>query len=309
MIWADPRLPETDPSLSILIGTASWTDKTLLNSGFYPSQARSAEQRLRFYAENFPVVEVDSTYYFPPTEKNSILWVERTPSHFTFHIKAYSLLTQHPTKPASIYKDLLDDIEPEHKDQRSLYLKHLSEKAVDEVWKRFAEALMPLHSSGKLGLVHFQFPEWFFPSSENRDYITSCKQRLSDYLIAVEFRNASWLNERNRERTVTFLEQNHIPMSNVDMPQGFRSSMPPTAIVTNKDLAYVRFHGRNTEEWDKPHETATPRFAYLYSEEELKEWVPRLQDLAENAKEVHVLMNNCYRDYAVVNAKQLAAML
>ena len=294
----------------ILFGTASWTDKTLIESGkFYPKGATSAEDRLKFYAENFPIVEVDSTYYFPPTEKNAALWAERTPAHFTFHIKAYSLLTQHPTRPASLYKDLQDQVMPEHQDKKRLYLSHLSTDAIDEVWKRFADALMPLHSSGKLGVIHMQFPEWFIVGQESRDYILSCKQRLPDYDVAVEFRNSTWLNDKNRDRTVEFLSDNSITFTNVDMPQGFRSSMPPTSIVTTETLSYVRFHGRNTQEWKKQHATATPRFAYLYSEDELKEWVPRLKELASSAKEVHVLMNNCYRDYAVTNAKQLSALL
>ena len=92
---------------SILIGTSSWTDKTLIKDGhFYPPDARTAEKRLQFYASQFPLVEVDSTYYFPPSESNSVLWIERTPKNFTFNIKAYSLLTNHPTRPNSLYKDL-----------------------------------------------------------------------------------------------------------------------------------------------------------------------------------------------------------
>ena len=90
----------------ILVGTASWTDPTLLKSGWYPPGADSAEERLKFYSTQFPLVEVDSTYYFPPSEKNSELWDERTPDNFVFNIKAYSLLTQHPTKVESLYKDL-----------------------------------------------------------------------------------------------------------------------------------------------------------------------------------------------------------
>ncbi|MCA1838992.1 MAG: DUF72 domain-containing protein, partial [Actinobacteria bacterium] len=248
-----------------LIGTASWTDKTLIDShAFYPKEASSAEERLRFYAKQFPIVEVDSTYYFPPTQKNSALWASRTPSHFTFHIKAYSLLTQHPTRPASLYKDLAGEIQPEFQGKRVLYLSHLSCDAVDQVWSRFADALMPLHSAGKLGVVHFQFPQWFLPGSASRDYLLECKRRLSDYQIAIEFRNSTWLSDKNIDRTVAFLTDNELSFSNVDMPQGFKSSLPPTAIVTNPQLAYVRFHGRNTEQWEGRHEIATPRFAYLY---------------------------------------------
>jgi len=293
-----------------LVGTASWTDKTLIASHrFYPKQASSAEARLRFYAETFPIVEVDSTYYFPPTEHNAAAWVNRTPAHFTFHVKAYSLLTKHPTRPNSLYADLKPMIANEYQDRRSLYASHLPEPAIDEVWRRFAEALMPLHSAGKLGVVHFQFPEWFIPGSESRNYIIEVQDRLPDYRVAVEFRNGLWLNQKHLDSTLSFLEKHRIPFTSVDMPQGFSSSLPPVAAATAPDVAYVRFHGRNTAEWDKAHATATPRFAYKYSEQELAEWVPKLRGLAAEAKQVHVLMNNCYEDYAVTNAKQLAAML
>ncbi|HLF69618.1 MAG TPA: DUF72 domain-containing protein, partial [Actinomycetota bacterium] len=173
----------------ILIGTASWTDKSLLQSGFYPKGADSAEERLRFYSERFPIVEVDSTYYFPPTDRNAALWAERTPGHFTFHIKAYSLFTQHPTRTASLFGDIREALRPQVADRPRLYAKDLPQEAIDQMWTRFADALMPLHSSGKLGLVHFQFPQWFTPNSKNRDYILECKQRLHDYRMGVEFRN------------------------------------------------------------------------------------------------------------------------
>ncbi|MGH2772987.1 MAG: DUF72 domain-containing protein [Actinomycetota bacterium] len=294
----------------ILVGTASWTDKTLIEAGtFYPKGASSAEARLKYYATQFPIVEVDSTYYFPPTERNVVLWSNRTPDHFTFHVKAYSLLTKHPTRPKSLYKDLAEQLPPEHLGKKYLYSSHLTDKTMDEVWKRFADALLPLHSAGKLGVVHFQFPEWFIPGSESRNYIVECQDRLADYRIAVEFRNSAWMNDKNLERTLDFLRSNRIPLTCVDMPQGFPSSMPAIAEVTAPDLSYVRFHGRNKENWDKPHATATPRFAYDYSSEELGGWVPKLKDLSSKAKEVHVLMNNCYRDYAVTNARQLAGLL
>lgn len=293
----------------ILIGTASWTEKTLLQSDFYPSTAKSAEDRLRYYADTFPIVEVDSTYYFPPTEKNSVLWLERTPDHFTFHIKSYALLTQHPTRPDSFYKDLRDAIPKEHQGKRRLYLSHLPSDVIDEAWRLFADALMPLHSSGKLGVIHFQFPEYFMPSNESRDYIVECKERLPDYEIAVEFRNKSWFSPKSRERTIAFLSKYQIPVTSVDMPQGFRSSLPPQPFVTSKKLAYVRFHGRNKENWEKNLPTATLRFAYEYSKKELQGWVPKIEELAENTKQVHILMNNCYKDYAVNNARQLASLL
>lgn len=292
----------------ILIGTASWTDKTLIQSGtFYPAEANTAEKRLRYYAKTFPVVEVDSTYYYPPTEQAVLAWLNRTPEEFTFHIKAYSLLSKHPTRPNSIPKDLAESAA--ERKGKFLYANHLPDDVMDEIWRRFAAKLMPLHSTGKLGVVHFQFPEWFLPGTESRNYIVECQERLHDYRIAVEFRHGSWFNEKNLDRTLDFLRTHHIPVTSVDMPQGFRSSLPPIAVATTPDLAYVRFHGRNTEQWDKPHKTATPRFAYRYSQQELTGWVPKLQELSSQVHEVHVLMNNCYKDYAVTNARDLASLL
>jgi uncharacterized protein YecE (DUF72 family) len=294
----------------VLIGTASWTDPTLVKEGhFYPPEATSADARLRYYAGQFPIVEVDSTYYFPPSEKNSVLWIERTPKDFTFNIKAYSLLTNHPTKRESLYKDLQEELPDELEGKKNLYREQLPDAIVDEVWQRFHDALMPLHSAGKLGAVLFQFPQWFVIGRKNRDDIVACAERLRDFRIAVEFRHRTWLEDRNVEETLSFLEHHDLPLVCVDMPQGFDSSVPPVAAATASDLAMVRFHGRDTKAWAKKNVTASERFRYEYSEQELQEWVPRIRDLSGQARETHVLMNNCYRDFAVNNARQLGDLL
>ena len=293
-----------------LVGTSSWTDPTLVKEGhFYPPEARSAEARLRYYAEQFPLVEVDSTYYFPPSERNSVLWIERTPKDFTFNIKAYSLLTNHPTRKDSLYKDLAAELPDELVSKRNLYREQLPEPIVDEVWQRFHDALMPLHSAGKLGAVLFQFPQWFVIGRKSKQYVLECAERLKDFRIAVEFRHKTWLEERNAEETLAFLEEHDLPFVCVDMPQGFDSSLPPVAATTAKDLAMVRFHGRDPEAWSRKDATASERFRYEYSQTELLEWVPKIRDLAAQARETHVLMNNCYRDFAVNNARQLAGLL
>src|SRR5947199_2269786 len=214
----------------VFIGISSWTEPTLIKEGnFYPKGVSSAEDRLKFYASQFPIVEVDSTYYFPPSEQNSVLWIERTPKDFTFNIKAYSLLTNHPTRPNSLYKDLQDAI-PEGK--RNVYREQLPDDVVDEVWQRFRDALMPLHSSGKMGAVLFQFPQWFVISKKSKAYIEECVERLPDFRVAVEFRHKSWPDERNVEETLGFLEERDLPYVCVDMPQGFDSSIPPIAAAT-----------------------------------------------------------------------------
>ena len=140
----------------IRVGTASWTDRTLVESGWYPAEVGTPEERLRYFASKFDLVEVDSTYYAPPTERKSALWVARTPADFTFNVKAFSLLTLHPTRPTALYKDLRPET-----DKKSLYLKDLDEKAVDLVWGRMLDALEPLREAGKLGTLLFQFPPWF----------------------------------------------------------------------------------------------------------------------------------------------------
>ena len=295
---------------NILVGISSWTEPTLVKEGhFYPPGTKSAEARLRYYAEQFPIVEVDSTYYFPPSERNTVLWIERTPTDFTFNIKAYSLLTDHPTKPDSLYKEIQKQLPAELMGKRRLYRKDLLGEAVEEVWQRFHDALMPLHSAGKLGAVLFQFPQWFVISRRSKDHIVECAERLKDFRIAVEFRHKLWLSEENREETLSFLEEHDLPLVCVDMPQGFDSSVPPIAAATAKDLAMVRFHGRDPEAWKTTTGGAAERFRYDYSEKELKEWVPKVKNLAEQARETHVLMNNCYRDFAVNNARQLSTLL
>jgi uncharacterized protein YecE (DUF72 family) len=297
-------------SRSILIGTSSWTDPTLVkDGGFYPKASMSAEARLRFYASKFPLVEVDSTYYFPPSERNAELWIERTPSDFTFNVKAYSLLTNHPTKPNSLYKDIADELPKELLEKRNVYRENLSDDAVEEVWQRFHDALMPLHSAGKLGAVLFQFPQWFVIGKKSKLYIEECADRLKDFRLAIEFRHNSWMREDNQEETLDFLAERELPYVCVDMPQGFDSSIPPIAAATAADLAMVRFHGRDKKAWKAKTETAAERFRYDYKQEELAEWVPRVESLAGQAKETHVLMNNCYRDFAIRSARELGGML
>jgi uncharacterized protein YecE (DUF72 family) len=285
----------------ILIGTASWTDKSLLQSGWYPKEASTPEKRLRFYAEQFPLVEVDATYYFPPTEENSARWTERTPKDFTFNIKAFSLLTQHPTKAKALYEDI--DV-PEGK--TSVYPKDLDPRAIDVVWDRFLAALQPLVDAGKLGALLFQFPPWFTIGKSKRDYIIECAKRAAPIPICVEFRNKTWMSEQNRDETLDFLEGHGIPYVCVDMPQGFVSSIPPVVAAT-ADLAVIRFHGHNDAEWESG--SVQRRFKYLYSKDELTEWAPKVMELAGQAKTTHVLMNNCYRNYAQQNAKELADLL
>jgi len=293
----------------IRVGTASWTDPTLIDSGrFYPASVRSAEARLQFYASQFDLVEVDSSYYALPNERNGYLWAERTPEDFAFNFKAFRIFTQHPTPLISLPKDIRDGLNPDLQQKRSLYYRDLPSEITDDLWKRFESALLPLDTVGKLGVVLFQFPPWFYPGNEQREFIVFCKQKLPQYRLAIEFRHNSWLNEKNIDRTLAFLRDNDLPFVCVDEPQGFKSSVPPVTEITS-DIGLVRFHGHNQETWEKKGIGPAERFNYLYTEEELKPWAEKIAELAKQTREMHVLFNNCYEDKAVVNAKQISLML
>lgn len=293
----------------ILVGTCSWTDPTLIRSGrFYPAEAKSAEARLQFYASQFRLVEVDSTYYSLPAEQTAVLWARRTGPDFVFDVKAFRLFTQHPTPLAVLPKDILASLPTSLQGKTSIYQRDLPGALADELWRRFESALLPLDSAGKLGTVLFQFPPWYFPGDEQREYILSCRERLPQYRIAVEFRHQSWVNEKNSERTFAFLRDNGLPYVCVDEPQGFKSSVPPVTQATS-DISLVRFHGRNRATWEKQGLTATERFNYLYTGDELRDWAPRIRDLAGKTRQCHVLFNNCHEDKAVVNGRQMRILL
>ncbi|HEV8545628.1 MAG TPA: DUF72 domain-containing protein [Candidatus Limnocylindrales bacterium] len=301
---------ELDGGARILVGTASWTDPTMTAAGvFYPAGADSAEERLQYYASTFPVVEVDATYYALPAEQTAQLWVDRTPPDFTFDIKAHALMTGQGTETKRLPKAIREALPDDLKAKSRIYAKDLPEELKDEVWSIFRQGLAPLVERGQLGSILLQYPKWVFPSSENRALIEEAVVRLEGWTCAVEFRNGSWLNEKNAERTTRFLAERNIPFVMVDEPQGFKSSVPPEVLVTSSDLALVRFHGRNAETWEKKGITPAERFRYLYSRDELTEWVPRIKEAAAEAKEVHLMFNNCYANYGTTNAREIAALL
>jgi uncharacterized protein YecE (DUF72 family) len=284
----------------IEVGTASWTDKTLLESGWYPQTADTPEKRLAYYARQFPIVEVDATYYGPPSEQTTRLWAERTPAGFTFNIKAFSLLTGHPTRVSSIYKDLRPET-----DKKNVYPGDLPPQAYEEIWTRFLSALDPLVEANKLGALLFQFPPWFGIRKSNKEYMLEVAARCKPLRPVFELRNASWFEGANRNETLDFLRAHKLPFVCVDMPQGYKSSIPPIVAATS-DLAVVRFHG-HSDKWTS--KDIYEKFGYLYSKKELAEWVPKLKGLAAETDRTHVLTNNCYSDYAQRNAATLTELL
>jgi uncharacterized protein YecE (DUF72 family) len=243
-----------------------------------------------------------------PQQRTAKLWVERTPETFLFDVKAFRLFTHHPTPPASLPKDIAGELPSALAQKRNLYLRDIPPELTDEMWHRFEQALLPLDSTGKLGIVLFQFPPWFQPYTRNFEYLRELKERLPQFRTAIEFRSAAWLAQKRAEETIRFLRQNDFPFVCVDEPQGMPSSVPPVAKATSS-LGVVRFHGRNREMWEKKGASVTERFNYLYPEGELQEWVPKIKELSAQTNQVHVLFNNCYQDKAVVNARQMAFLL
>jgi uncharacterized protein YecE (DUF72 family) len=287
---------------NILVGTTSWTEKTLIDSGlFYPLAVKTPEDRVKYYATKFPVTEVDSSYYALPSERNAQVWVERTPKNFVFHVKAFRLFTGHQTAPSALPKDIREAIGSA--ERKNVYYKDLATELADELWDRFRSALMPLQSASKLGALLFQFPPWFIPNRDGYAHILACAEKLEGMQVAVEFRNKIWFTEDRRERLLSFLREHQLVQVVVDEPQGFGSSVPAVWEVTSPSLAIVRFHGRNKETWEKKGlASAAERFNYLYSEAELRELATYMKELSENAQETHALFNNCYRDYGQRNA-------
>jgi uncharacterized protein YecE (DUF72 family) len=291
----------------ILVGTASWTDKSLIASGrFYPAAVRSPEARLQYYATQFDLVEIDTTYYGIPAEQTAKLWTERTPPDFRFDLKAFSALTQHPTQPRMLPPEIRESLSGDLRDKRNLYYKDLPSAVQDMIWESFKTAIAPL--AGKLGVVLFQFPPWFLPGRESRAYIEEVQDRMGALTPAIEFRNPYWLVEDNLERTLGFLRSRKLPFVCVDEPQGTPASLPPVASCTGP-FAVVRFHGHNDQAWARKGATVAEKYDYLYSPAELSEWVPRIERLDTEAGETHAILNNCHDDKAVRNARDLASML
>jgi uncharacterized protein YecE (DUF72 family) len=292
----------------IRIGTCSWTEKTLVQSGlFYPPEARSAEARLRYYATHFDTVEVDSTYYAIPDAKTAWLWDLRTPPDFTFHVKAYGALTGHGVDLRTLPKDVQGLLPRSEGNGRFTYVRDRT--LLQLIARRMADALDPLQRSGKLGLVVFQYPPWFTYKTSNLDYILFCREAMTGLSMAVEFRHGSWLQPEKVRTTLDFLRKHNLTYVTADEPQyGDFSTVPFVPAVTS-EIAYFRFHGRNTENWLKKGIETSLRYAYLYGDEALTDFSNQVAATEKETKRTFAMFNNCHRDYAVVNALRLQQLL
>ncbi|MDM0037899.1 DUF72 domain-containing protein [Variovorax sp. J22G21] len=293
--------------MSILVGTASWTDKTLMACGrFYPKEAKTSEARLRYYASIFRLVEVDSSFYGIPAPANAKLWAERTPEAFTFNVKAFRLFTGHQTDPKVLHRDIQQTLAT----PKTLYYRDTPPEISVELWRRFREAIAPLRQAGKLGLVHFQYPPWLVCNREGHAHVAHCVEQMTGHTVSIEFRHRSWLDEAHRAGTIEFLRRLGAVHTIVDGPQGFANSVPLLAEATNPDFALVRLHGRNVDTYNiKGAESAAERFDYDYPDQELREIMMEVVRLASKARNTHIVFNNCDEDKGQRNGITFMKML
>jgi uncharacterized protein YecE (DUF72 family) len=296
----------------IRIGTCSWADESL-SKYFYPREVKGAEERLRYYTERFDTVEANSTYYHLPAREMVQRWADRTPDGFVMHVKAFGVMTRHPVKVEQLPPDLRDEAPL---DQRGR-VERPSREFRAEIFSRFHDALEPLRETGKLGGILLQFPSYVVPKPASLDYLEWAVEQLQGDEALVEFRHAAWLDDEHRDETLAFLERHGMTYVIVDAPRTDARNVLPTVVATTSPTAYVRFHGRNAETWNKRTGSAAERFDYLYSDDELREWAGQLRELGERAEVVYAMFNNNGRSsvggeeiaQAPVNAETLKGLL
>lgn len=292
---------------AVLVGASSWSDSSLTqDSGWYPKKTMKAVERIAHYAARFPIVEMENNYRFPPTVAVTQQWAERTPEGFTFDIPAWSLLTQQPTFPPSLYEDLVQEVSVDRRDRPKLYSSHLSTEAFEECWKRFVHSLRPLMDSGKLGSVLLRYPRWFVPRDANREVLERTRYFLGETPASVELTCGEWVAAESCEATFSLLEDLDFGFVNVDAHEDNPRGLNQTSATTN-DIAVLRMLGRRERSED---DSWGPDWrSYRYSDDELRGVLPRLRHLADGAREVHVLFSTCWRDDAVDNAERLQPLI
>jgi uncharacterized protein YecE (DUF72 family) len=276
-----------DGVAEVRIGTCSWADEAL-SKHWYPKGLPPAE-RLSYYAQHFDTVEVDSTYYRLPAEEMVGRWAERTPDGFVMHVKAFGLMTRHPVKVEALPPDMREDAPTDDRGR----VERPSREFRGEVFRRFLDALEPLRSAGKLGGILFQFPPYVVYKDTSLDYLQWAREQLGGDEMLVEFRHVSWFDDEHRDDTLRFLEELNATHVIVDAPriEGAKN-IAPTVLALTSPTTYVRFHGRNADTWNKRGGSAAERFDYLYSDEELQEWVGPLRELAGQAEQAYAFFNN-----------------
>ena len=291
-------------SAAVRLGTCSWADQGLIER-WYPSTCRSAEARLRYYAERFDTVEVNASYYAIPEAATAQRWAERTPDGFVFHVKAFGLMTGHRVTP----EQLPGDLRPLVERLTSRGNVEPTPELTRRVFRRFAEGLAPLREAGKLGGVLMQYPPTLAAGEASRELVEESCAMLGDIEALVEFRERTWLAEDRREETLGWLEARRLTYVAVDAPAVDTANVSPTVIARTSGTAYVRFHGRNAATWNVKGGVASDRFDHCYNEPELDAWSEPLRELGRSATRVYAMFNTNSADQGPVNATLLRRIL
>jgi uncharacterized protein YecE (DUF72 family) len=294
---------------NVLVGTAGWTDPSLVKSRlFYPRGVSSPRARLEHYARHFSMVEVDASYYTLIAREVAERWLTWTPPSFVFDVKAHPILTGHPIDVDRLPSDIREALAPDEDSPRRVYPDKIPSAIALEIERRFRDFVEPLDAARRLGAVLVQLPPWRKATRGNVRELEAVLERWATVPMAVEFRDRSWLEPGRRDRVFDVLARHGATYVVVDEPDVPTGGVPPTLAVTNPRLSIVRFHGHNRAGWRKGSSVAE-RFDYLYAPEELSAWVPSVQRLGGEAGSVHAVFNNCVRNYAVIDAKGLSVLL
>lgn len=263
---------------TVRLGTCSFADEGLLKA-WYPRGVSTPKARLAYYAERFETVEVDSPFYHLPDPAVTGRWAQRTPPEFVFHVKAHATMTRH--EPA---------------DQA-------------QAFAQFRTSLEPLELSGKLRGILLQYHPRFVKSDEAKEELSRVRGLLDPLVPLVEFRHRSWLEPDERTDTLSFLERNGLAYVSVDAPPTRASNVLPRVPAATHRVAYVRFHGRNVRTWNIRAEKSSERFDWMYSADELADWVEDVGRLAREGDEVYAMFNNNRDDYAPRSAAIFRGLL
>jgi uncharacterized protein YecE (DUF72 family) len=276
----------------ILVGTASWSDPGFVQR-WYPKKM-PAHERLGWYAQHFAMVEVNSTFYSVPDSRTVERWCAATPGDFIFDVKLHQLFSFHSTQAKLLPPELkrLAKTDPKGKVTASPALQVA-------MLDSFLRPMSILQSAGKLGVFLLQLSPAFSPRKHELVELEPLIDRLSDFSIAIEFRNRNWVIGEQLKSTIDFLRRRGVAFVNVDAPASDHFSVVPSDLneTTNPNVTYLRLHGRDAKAYLTGKTVAT-RFNYDYSKKEIDEVAERSRKLAGEAKEVHVVFNNNNLDYA-----------
>lgn len=287
----------------ILVGTASWSDPGFVEH-WYPKKMPAGE-RLAWYAQQFEMVEVNSTFYAAPDARMVERWCRCTPDGFVFDVKLHQLLSRHSTNVKMLPPALQRDAQVDGKGKVTL-----TPEIEMPMIEQFRRSLEILRDAGKLGALLLQLSPAFSPKAHQLGELDDLLGALADYRIALELRNRNWAKGEQLQATLDFLRAHSAAFVLVDAPaeEHFTIMPPDLNEITNPDLAYLRLHGRDARAYTTG-KTVASRFNYNYSDGEIDEIAQRARSLVEEAKEVHVVFNNNARDYAPHAAARMRVAL